>query len=344
MPSVVQEEVTNTLMQAKRNLFRHKGEVNSIAISGDYKYIAACSDDGTISVHDANKREVTDRLTSHKGMVLAVDIDKDATMLVSGCADGQVKLWKLSEGKHVGEECTVHLHSDEVFALKFSHDAKSFASGCNDSKVIICEIKNEADKLSFSQKSSSPFTEHNSYVNCIAWASGNTLIASGDSSGTILVWRVENNQVLFTFEDHFDALSSVAFHSKNKFLISASADGSLIMWDLRGWDREEQTKSRQNSHNRILAHLDENSEEVFCMALSSNNAYVASGNGDRTIRLWDTTSKRQIKVFKRAHTGRVRSLAWSTDCQTIVSGGEDGTIFTWNIDLKVCPYFSSPKG
>jgi|TARA_B100001142_G_scaffold297492_1_gene319935 WD40 repeat protein len=51
------------------------------------------------------------------------------------------------------------------------------------------------------------------------------------------------------------------------------------------------------------------------------------------LKLWDFESGRLL-ASKHAHCKSVLSLSFSADGRTLVSGGEDGVIMTWAIDVK----------
>ncbi|MGL6341318.1 MAG: WD40 repeat domain-containing protein, partial [Waterburya sp.] len=59
---------------------------------------------------------------------------------------------------------------------------------------------------------------------------------------------------------------------------------------------------------------------------------LASGSGDRNIKLWDTQTGELIKNL-RGHTSQINSLAFSSDDQFIISGEEQQGLFWWNLNL-----------
>ncbi|PVF92289.1 hypothetical protein CPB86DRAFT_196564, partial [Serendipita vermifera] len=59
---------------------------------------------------------------------------------------------------------------------------------------------------------------------------------------------------------------------------------------------------------------------VFSVVFSSDGRKMASGSGDKTIRLWDTKTGQLIGEPLKGHTGSVWSVAFSPDGQKIASG------------------------
>jgi WD40 repeat protein len=63
-------------------------------------------------------------------------------------------------------------------------------------------------------------------------------------------------------------------------------------------------------------------ESVNLVLFSSDGRYLASGSDDKTIKLWNVDSKREITTLK-GHKDYVRAIAFSPDCKYLASGSED---------------------
>jgi WD40 repeat protein len=55
-----------------------------------------------------------------------------------------------------------------------------------------------------------------------------------------------------------------------------------------------------------------------------------SGSGDKTLKLWDVTTGKEIKTFT-GHQSGVKSVAFSPDGRTALSGSDDATIKLWDV-------------
>ncbi len=71
------------------------------------------------------------------------------------------------------------------------------------------------------------------------------------------------------------------------------------------------------------------SETVAALALSHDGRWLATASEDRSVRIWDLASGRELRSL-RAHPEAVNAVAWSRDDAVLASGGNDGVIRLWS--------------
>jgi len=67
---------------------------------------------------------------------------------------------------------------------------------------------------------------------------------------------------------------------------------------------------------------------VISVGFSSDVPTLASGSGDRTVRLWDVETGACARTLE-GHGNGVRSVSFSPDGRTLASGSADRTARVW---------------
>ena len=86
-------------------------------------------------------------------------------------------------------------------------------------------------------------------------------------------------------------------------------------------------------------YLCEHTDQVSCLAFSSNGKLLVSGSNDKTVRLWDVQTGGIIKKFC-GHEDSVCSASVSANCTHIASQTKD-TLYLWNVQTGECCFKKS---
>src|SRR3954469_20348380 len=76
--------------------------------------------------------------------------------------------------------------------------------------------------------------------------------------------------------------------------------------------------------------LEGHSDRVLAVAFSSDGKRALSGSQDRTVRLWNVGSGKELCRLE-GHTMLVRSVCLSADGSLALSGSYDGTVRLWDV-------------
>ncbi|KIJ61172.1 hypothetical protein HYDPIDRAFT_31474 [Hydnomerulius pinastri MD-312] len=109
------------------------------------------------------------------------------------------------------------------------------------------------------------------------------------------------------------------------YAISYSLNGKLIATGggtLRIYDSQS---------GRMLLDLKGHTKSVVALSFSHDGTRLASGSGDHTIRIWNTSSGETIGEPWEVHSAHVNSVAYSHDDKVIATAGGDGVVRIWDV-------------
>src|SRR5262249_13634934 len=87
----------------------------------------------------------------------------------------------------------------------------------------------------------------------------------------------------------------------------------------------------------VVAMLKGHGETVYAIAFSPDGKFVVTGSFDKTVRLWDAATGKEIKTYGGAtgsHNNLVLAVAFSANGQMVASGGSDNTAKIWDVPVS----------
>ena len=157
---------------------------------------------------------------------------------------------------------------------------------------------------------------HTDGVAAVSFSPDGSLLASGSSDGTILLWDMRSRERVATL-GHTDGVVAVSFSPDGSLLASGSSDGTILLWDMRSRERVA-----------TLGHTD----GVAAVSFSPDGSLLASGSSDGTILLWDMRSRERVATL--GHTDGVVAVSFSPDGALLASGLGDRTVLLWDVATR----------
>lgn len=125
---------------------------------------------------------------------------------------------------------------------------------------------------------------------------------------------------------HDSNVNQIAWHPNGAYIFSASdqADKTVRMWSFTTGD--------------CVRVFTGHTEFISALECSPNGKILASADAGGSIILWDLAKGTQIKRCRGHGKGGIWSLSFSVESTVLCSGGADGTVRIWDVEVPSDPY------
>jgi WD40 repeat protein len=243
-------------------------------------------------------------LKGHNDYVCRVAWTRDGCLLVSGSADGTVRIWDAKTGHEVN---SLRRHSGKVISLALAPRDQYLVSGTETGAVKCWDLTRQEEYFTS--------TKHQDSVLDLSVSLDGSTFVSASADHTLKTFSFENREDLHTFRGHDGAVNAVVVTPNGDDMISASDDETIKSWSLH-----------KKKINRVF---EGHTGAVLDLVLSPEGRDLFSASSDASIKVWDVSSGRLIRTLE-GHTGRVTSLAISSDGEFLASRALDNTVRLWN--------------
>jgi len=254
--------------------------------------------------------------SQHHQTVRSLTWSPDGKMLASGADDAQLLAWDLNGTVHVQKQ-----QAGAVRAVAWSPDGRKLAVGAANLVMFLNPLTGNA--------LAQPKQKHTAAVTTLAWSPRQSLqVVSGGLDKQAIVWNATDYMPQTIFIKHTSAIESASWAADGQTVATSSHGGVVRVWN---------AGNGQQVHGFFMdAQL-----PVRAVSFASFRGQLAVGGDDGIVRLWDGLACQQqkqnafgtqcIDVPQRlhAHTGSVRTVAWSLDARFLATGGDDGVLAIW---------------
>ena len=202
-----------------------------------------------------------------------------------------------------------------ITSVAFSPNGQSIAIKDKELKVLICDFPfNESSCYELGKGMATSFAEFGS-DRSIAFTPDGKFIAfsvfRGADENLIELYDLKLRSKKKVFRGHknfgWRRISSLSFSPKGKFLASASQDKSVKLWNIL---TEEEIAS--------LPHYN----PINAMAISHDGYKIAIGDNHGDVKIWNLENQKEKILITKTNLSSVKSIAFSPDSKTLVTGGE----------------------
>jgi WD40 repeat protein len=292
------------------------GVIERIAFSPDGNSLAATriwEDSALIwDLRDQTKPPIN---LPHPTSVRDISFSPDGRWIATTCEDGLTRLWDLRHTDWSTATLTLGDGAATTLAVAFSPDSRWVAAGGSDMSMHMWDLY--ADHP---QDSVHSFDGEKSTVLAIAFSPDRRRVVVGSGDGWIRSWAVDAapGTPPHRLYQHSGPVQSVTFDPAGDVLASSGDDTIIRLWDMT----TQSIKAELRGHEASVADI----------AFSRDGQWLASaGSRDNTVKLWNLSIPNPQPITLRAHTSKVRGVAFSPTTDQVASGARDGTIRLWGL-------------
>ncbi|KZT08671.1 WD40 repeat-like protein [Laetiporus sulphureus 93-53] len=262
-------------------------------------------------------------LSGHSEIVLCLDRGAGGRVLASGSKDRSVRIWApvRRQGSHGGTS----LPSLTVPEW-----------GC----VALCQGHAESvGALAMSRKVADPSAQ--AELSFMFTGSQDRTIKMWDLSAVPLTCsgseeeHVVKCKSLTTQKAHDKDINSLDVAPNDRVLASGSQDRTAKVWEIVYIISGSGASRSARGELRLLGTCKGHKRGVWCVRFGRTERVLATGSGDKTVRLWSLDDFACLKTFE-GHTNSVLRVDFINAGMQMVSSASDGLVKLWNVKDEEC--------
>jgi len=267
--------------------------VISVSLSGDINY------------WDLNKTDAPSRVVlGHSKFITGLAYDESNQKLYSGSYDSLIVEWDLKTG--ATQPFTGKGHTNQINRIHVQNG--HIVTAAMDDTVRSTPISSRAYAADSTKLDTTPAD--------VAVSKKSNLVVAVNLASVVLI---RGGKVTKTHNVKYQP-TSVALSVDETQVAVGGKDNKIYIYSLSG-DNLSDTATLEGHRNSLTT-----------LAYSPDGKYLAAGDYQRDIFVWDVAAK-TIKIQGWCfHTAKVNSIAWTPDSLHLASGSLDGNIFVWSIE------------
>lgn len=291
-----------------------RSDANAVAYDARGQWLATGSADNQVRLHDAGTRDVA-AVFPHPGPVTSTAFLPDGTGLVTGCADGTVRIWRLPPRPLRGVQGTVN-------AVAYSPDGTLLAVAGRE--VRLWDVRDPWQP----RPAGPPLGNPTGYSGTLSFTPDGRTLAVGGREGKVWLWDVSRPAAPAPLGEPLaggtGTIQSAVFSPDGSTLAVGSEGRTVRLWD-----------TREPARPRPTAELAEPTNYVYSVAFSPDGHRLAAGTVDRQVLLWripEGGGAPRHEATLRGPGSYVMSVAFSPDGHTLAAGTGDRDVWRWRVD------------
>jgi len=333
----------------------HTGGVSCVSFHPETDRIVTSGGDGLVKIYnlpdngnpiEATKFEPPIKSSNGGGNppVTTVAYSNDGKFLVSGGAEGVVRIW---DAATTSEVRTLRGHTGWVTSVGFSPDGRNVVSCAVDKAVRLFELP----------KSDGAPTGHSAMARCIAVSRDGKYAATGSDDRTVKVWNLANGREVATLTGFGGNVAAIVFQGNDTIVAGSASDNKLRKFSFA--PAKELELLTPGGQAFFLASSEDGKSlgavwagsglkdfgfdifktgvaaptttkggggEIAAGVLSPDAAWGITGSKDGVIRIWDVEKKDRIGADWPISKNSVADIGVTTDKKSVIVIDSEGEV------------------
>jgi WD40 repeat protein len=259
------------------SLERHRGVVTCICYCGSDNRLLSGSEDDMIYLWDTTAKETLKTFEGHSRPVTSLSVNGKGTTFVSASRDKSIRIWDIEKSDSIA---VLERHSNRVTSVSFNREGTRVLSACDDNHILLWDVATSEVVKSFLHQP----------VTAVKFSSCGNRFVSGSFVKTVNLWDVSarslESALCSRLENITHSVSCICFTDDDKRVVTGNAENSVYIWDCASGSLSTTLGVEEDGH----------AGAVTSVCVRGN--CVISGSADRTVIIWDLTTKEKLSVLR----------------------------------------------
>jgi WD40 repeat protein/energy-coupling factor transporter ATP-binding protein EcfA2 len=298
---------------APETLSGHTDDVLALAFSRDGGSLATGSRDATVRLWDLTAPAEPVATLEQGDAVLGLALSSNGRWLATGGEDNAARLWDLQRMRGSSDPSLVLVHSAPVERVSFSGDSRWLATGGPGDPARLFQVEDpNVEPVVLAGP-----------VTALGFSADDRWLAIGSDHGSARLWSTDQLASQPVVVGHDDEVTAISF-GPNGRLATGTAGNVTRLWSLDDPGAEPEVLEQTEVAGAERA-------QVETIAFSPDGRLLATGSGDRQLRLWTLGPSGSQLLYEQPLDAGVNDLAFSADGDLVAIAVKDEAVLLWDV-------------